>query len=172
LEECSPNGTDSRHAERKPLNHARQTLLNTAATTTRMPRAIKNPQPSAICEQMYPAAANILQRTSLGPPTIYFLAALFFEQIAVDNALVATALNATHTAAACSLNMTPGEVVFHHDMLVTVPIVADLATFREQPQQALVDKCPSYNCQNTMILTMLVHNNNLMSRLTMPTNYS
>eukprot|EP00957_Ditylum_brightwellii_P090655 6904561-Ditylum_brightwellii.AAC.1 len=57
---------------------------------------------------------------------------------AVDDAL-ATDVHATRCTVTRSLGISPGTLAFQHDMLVNLPVIADLITIREK-RQALIDE--------------------------------
>jgi transposase InsO family protein len=110
-----------------------QTLLNTfgiknVETTT------KNPQANAICERLHQTVANILRTTlHTNPPNDLDNA----NQL-VDNAL-STCVHSTRCAVNSTLRNSPGSIVFQRDMLIDVPLIADLATIRDR-RQMLVDE--------------------------------
>jgi transposase InsO family protein len=95
--------------------------------------SVRNPQANAICERMHQVVGNIL-RTLVHvhpPPNMPSAAA------AVDYAL-ATASHALRTTVHKTLGLSPGAVVFHRDMLIDVPFVADLLLLRDK-RQAVID---------------------------------
>jgi len=82
---------------------------------------IKNPQANAVCERMHQTVTNILR------PLLH----AHFPQTAqaasdiVDTAL-ATASHASRATLHRSLNNSPGALVFHRDMFLDIPLIADL----------------------------------------------
>jgi hypothetical protein len=54
----------------------------------------------------------------------------------VDTAL-ANAIYATHASYHSSLRTTPGAMVFHQDMIINIPFVADLQLISEHRQQLI-----------------------------------
>ena len=87
---------------------------------------VKNPQANAVCERMH-ATMGLVLRTLTGSedmPTTVREA----EQL-VDNAIQRYV-----RALRCSINQTlktlPGGLVFHRDMLIDVPLMADINGIR------------------------------------------
>ena len=82
----------------------------------------KNPQANTVCERMHQTITNILR------PLLH----AHFPQMAqaandvVDTA-VATASYASRASLHCTLNISPGALVFHWDMLLNIPLLAFLA---------------------------------------------
>jgi transposase InsO family protein len=97
------------------------------------PIGTRNPQANAICERMHQVVGNIL-RTLLhtNPP----------QHMANAEALVDYALATASYAMRCTIHRTlgisPGALVFHRDMLMDIPFVADLLLLRDK-RQALID---------------------------------
>jgi len=82
---------------------------------------VKNPQRKSICERMHQTVANILQfLLHLHPPKNVQSA-----QSLVYNAF-STAMHATQCTVHRSLSNSPGALEFHIDMLMDVPLIADL----------------------------------------------
>ena len=96
------------------------------------PISSKNPQANAICERMHQAVGNSLRAlTTMNPP----------DGIATATQLLDTAL-ANVLFAACSavhgtLQTTPGTLAFHRDMILDIPVIADLHLLRERRQQLI-----------------------------------
>ena len=94
----------------------------------------KNPQANAVCERMHQTVTNILR------PLLH----AHFPQTAqaandiVDTAL-ATASYASRASLHRTLNISPGALVFHRDMLLNIPLLADLALIRNN-RQILIDE--------------------------------
>jgi len=99
-----------------------------------VPTTSQNPQANAICERMHQTVGNIL-RTLIhahrpqNPQSAREL---------VDTAL-ATAMHALRSSVNRSLQMTPGAVVFQRDMLLNIPLIADLHAIRER-RQLIIDE--------------------------------
>jgi hypothetical protein len=62
----------------------------------------------------------------------------------IDNAL-ATAMHATQCAVHRTLQISPGALVYHRDMFLDLPILADLLTI-QQRRQVLIDE--NLRCEN------------------------
>ena len=94
----------------------------------------KNPQANSICERMHQAVGNSLRvLTTLNPP-----AGIDTANQLVETALANT-LFATRAALHGSLRTSPGALVFHRDMILDIPMVADLHEIQRQRQQ-LIDE--------------------------------
>ena len=94
----------------------------------------KNPQANAVCERMHQTVTNILR------PLLH---AHFPQNVQaatdiIDTAL-ATASHASRSSIHRTLNISPGALVFHRDMFLDIPLIADLATIRNQ-RQVLIDE--------------------------------
>jgi hypothetical protein len=98
-----------------------------------VPIGTRNPQANAICERMHQVVGNIL-RTLLhtNPPQDMNTA-----EALVDYAL-ATASHALRLTVHWTLGTLPGALVFHRDMFLDIPYVADLLLLRDK-RQALID---------------------------------
>jgi hypothetical protein len=57
----------------------------------------------------------------------------------------ATAHEAVHSAVHSTLNVSPGAMVFHHDMVLPIPFIADFEIIRQHCQAVVVD---NHCCQN------------------------
>ena len=98
------------------------------------PTTAKNPQANAVCERMHQVVGNSLRvLANMRPPTGINHA----EQL-VDTAL-ANAMFATRAAYNSSLKTTPGGLAFHRDMILDLPLVADLQLIQSHRQQ-LIDQ--------------------------------
>lgn len=96
------------------------------------PIGAKNPQANSICERMHQSVGNTLRvLRTLHPP----------EGVQTANQLVDTALaNAVYATRATfhsGLQTTPGALVFHRDMVLDIPVIADLETIRNNRQQLI-----------------------------------
>jgi hypothetical protein len=98
------------------------------------PTSVKNPQANAICERLHQTISNTLR------PLLHSNPPADFDQIAliVDTALHTAAYSAC-TAIHTAMKISPGALVFQRDMLLDIPIIADLHLLREQ-RQALIDQ--------------------------------
>jgi hypothetical protein len=96
------------------------------------PIGVRNPQANAICERMHQVVGNIL-RTILHtnpPPNAVAANAL------IDYALQ-TAAYAMKATTHRTLGVSPGALVYHRDMIMDLPFVADLLLLRNKPQQLI-----------------------------------
>jgi hypothetical protein len=98
-----------------------------------VPISVRNPQANAICERMHQVVGNLL-RTLLhvNPPQNFATAAA-----TLDYAL-SLASHSLRAANHRTLGISPGALVFHRDMLMDVPYVANLLLLR-QKRQALIE---------------------------------
>jgi len=86
-----------------------------------VPTTVKNPQSNAICERMHQTVGNVL-RTLLHvhrPTNVQQITEL------VDTAL-STTMHAIRSTVHNTLQMSPGAVVFNRNMLLNIPLIADL----------------------------------------------
>jgi len=94
---------------------------------------VRNAPGNSICERMHQTVGNILRVLihTYNPQTQQAAEEL------VDRAL-ATAQLALRTVVHSTLGASPGAIVFHRDMLLEIPYVADLLMMRDN-RQALID---------------------------------
>ncbi len=96
---------------------------------------VRNPQANAVCERMHQVVGSILRPTfhSSNPP----------QSKANANALVDYALQlaiyAMQTTVHRTLGIAPGSLVFHHDMIMDLPFVADDLLLQRKKRQELID---------------------------------
>ena len=110
-----------------------QQLLEQCAIRSR-PTSSRNPQSNAICERMHQTVGNILRTILHGEE----VTATTANDI-VDNAL-STAIHVLRSSASRSLNLhSPGEIAFHRNMFLNIPIIADLEGLHSK-RAALVRK--------------------------------
>ena len=94
----------------------------------------RNPQANSLCERMHLVVGNSLRTlTTLNPPEGIVDA----NQI-VDTAL-ANAMFAHRSAYNSAIKTTPGGLAFGHDMIMALPLIADLQIIRAHRQQ-LIDQ--------------------------------
>lgn len=106
-----------------------QQLLEQCAIRDR-PTTSRNPQSNAICERMHQTVGNILRTIIHGEPVTAATAPAI-----VDEAL-ATAMHALRAAVSRSLgNHSPGEIAFHRNMFLNLPIIADLQALQDKRQE-------------------------------------
>ncbi len=97
------------------------------------PIGVRNPQANAVCERMHQVVGNVL-RTIIHtyPP----------QNTEQANGLVDCALQTAPYAITATthrtMGLSPGAVVFHRDMIMDLPLVADLLLLRNK-RQALID---------------------------------
>ena len=98
------------------------------------PITVKNPQANSICERMHQAVGNSLRvMTTYNPPQIIEDA----NQL-VDTA-IANAIFAARSSLHSGLQTTPGGLAFGRDMILDIPLIADLE-FIQQNRQQLIDQ--------------------------------
>jgi transposase InsO family protein len=98
-----------------------------------VPTSVRNPQANAVCERLHKTVEDSLN-TYLRhqvPPDVTTATEL------VDSVLAA-AQRAIRAAVHSTLKISPGALVFHRDMMLPIPIMADYNLLRER-RQALID---------------------------------
>lgn len=118
-------GTEFKGAFREQLT---QFGITPAPTTT------KNPQANAIVERLHQTIGDVLRAVIYENPPEHALEAAH----AVDQAL-ATAAYAARASIHSTLGTSPGSLVFNRDMLLDVPVIADLVALRDK-RQAMIQK--------------------------------
>ena len=94
----------------------------------------KNPQANSLCERMHHIIGNSLRSlTTLTPP-----AGITDANQMVDTA-IANAMFAHRSTYSSAIQTTPGGLAFHYDMIMALPLVADLQNIRAHRQQ-LIDQ--------------------------------
>ena len=94
---------------------------------------VKNPQSNAVAERLHQTVTNILCSTLYATPPDNQLEA----ELLVDTALqkATYAMRATvHT----TLKVTPGSLVYQHDMILNIPVVADLLDITARTQHRVL----------------------------------
>jgi transposase InsO family protein len=109
------------------FQHKLHTLGITSKTTTS-----KNPQSNAICERMHQTIGNTLRVLSTMDPPYGAENALQLVDTAIADAVYATRCT-LHSA----LGTTPGALAFHRDMILNIPLVADLQQVQRRRQQLI-----------------------------------
>ena len=98
------------------------------------PTTVKNPQANAICERLHQTVANAIRPLIHAHPP---------QNINDATAIIDTALSAAAYSARAAIHSTlkisPGALVFHRDMLLDIPIIADLHLLQQQ-RQSLIDR--------------------------------
>ena len=110
-----------------------QQLLQQAGIAD-VPTTSRNPQANAVCERMHQTVGNILRTTLRAHPPENMQ-----EAGAIVDGALATAMHAMRCSVSRSLGIAPGSLVFHRDMILDIPLVADLIMIREKRQQ-LIDE--------------------------------
>ena len=95
---------------------------------------VKNPQANAICERLHQSISNTL-RTMLHtyPPNN------IDQTNDIMDTCFATAAYASKVAIHCTLNMSPGTIVFQIDLILNLPLITDLLHCHER-QQNIIDE--------------------------------
>ena len=110
-----------------------QSMLNINGIQA-VPTTTKNPQANAVCERMHSTVGDMLRSIiSSHPPGDVAEA---YE--IVDSAL-ASAQYAIRSAIHRTLQISPGALVFHRDMLMPIPIIADYNVLRNR-RQTIIDE--------------------------------
>jgi hypothetical protein len=123
------------------IGEAFQTLLQQHGVED-VPTTSQNLQANAVCERMHQTVANILRTTlTLNPPQN--------EQQGiqlVEDALATTVYD-TQCSVSRSLGTLPGNLVYHFDMFVDLPLVADFIQIRDRRQQLIDEKLQRQNAK-------------------------
>ena len=98
------------------------------------PTTIKNPQANAICERLHQTIANVLRPLLMENPPNNFEQAT----MVLDTALQTAAYSVCATIHG-TLQISPGALVFHRDMLLDLPLIADLHLLCNRRQVLTVD---------------------------------
>jgi len=115
------------------IGQAFQQVLQTHGIQPK-PTTVKNPQANAICERLHQTVENALRPLMHAHPPANIAEA----SLIVDTALQ-TAAYAARAAIHGSLKISPGALVFQRDMILDIPLIADLELIRQQ-RQALIDE--------------------------------
>ena len=118
------------------IGHEFQTMLDSHGIKD-VPCTAKNPQSNAVCERVHQTIANIIRTTCLLTPPRTKTQAHELVQDAIAQAIYATRVSVSR-----SLGTSPGNLTFRRDMLMDLPLTADLISIRARRQQ-LID----YNLQ-------------------------
>ena len=106
------------------------------------PTTSKNPQANSVCERMHQAIGNSLRALStLHPP-----AGLADANQLVDTA-IANAVFATCSMLHSTLQTTPGALAFSCNMVLDIPLIADLETICSKRQQLIDERLIKANHQ-------------------------
>jgi hypothetical protein len=106
----------------------------------RQPPTVKNPQANAICKCMHQAVGNSLRvRRQWAPPNH-----LDDAHLLIDTAL-ANAMYATRAKFHSGLMTTPGALSFGCDMVMNIPLIADLTLIHANHQRLIDERTISSN---------------------------
>ena len=107
-----------------------------------VPTTSRNPQANSVCERMHQTVGNIL-RTYIHthPPRN-----LTEARALVDKAL-GVAQHAMRSTIHRALRVSPGALVFHRDMLLNLPLIANLLTIADRRQQLIDDNLRRQNAK-------------------------
>jgi transposase InsO family protein len=98
-----------------------------------VPTTVRNPQANAVCERMHKTVLDMLSSSLREPP----------DNVATATELVDTCLaaasRALRSAIHQSMQVSPGALVFHRDMLLPIPMLANYNEIRLR-RQAIVDE--------------------------------
>jgi hypothetical protein len=108
----------------------------------RRPTTVKNPQANAICERMHQAVGNSLRVLRQWTPPNH----LDDAHLLVDTAL-ANAMYATRATFHSGLMTTPGALSFGRDMVMNIPLIADLTLIRANRQRLIDERAISSNAR-------------------------
>ena len=98
-----------------------------------IPISVRNPQANAICERMHQVVGNILRTLfNSNPPQNQGQADKVFDYAL---SLASYSLRTTYHR---TLGISPGALVFHRDMIMDVPFVANLLLLHDK-RQAVID---------------------------------
>lgn len=109
-----------------------------------VPTTSRNPAANGICERMHQTVGSVLRTLihSHPPRTLTDAKAL------VDQSL-ATASHAIRTNVSQATGYSPGALAFHRDMLLDVPLIADLMAIRERRQLAVDENLRRVNAKRS-----------------------
>jgi transposase InsO family protein len=107
-----------------------------------VPTTVKNPQANAICERMHQTVANSLRSLIYTNPPNNMEEA----NTMVDDCL-ALAMRAQRTAIHTALRLSPGAFVFQRDMLLDIPLIANMELIRERRQHLINEQLRRHNAK-------------------------
>jgi hypothetical protein len=109
----------------------------------RQPTTVKNPQANAICKCMHQAVGNSLRVLRQWMPPNH----LDDAHLLIDTVL-ANAMYATRATFHSGLMTTPGALSFGHDMVVNIPLIADLTLILAICQRLIDELAISSNARH------------------------
>jgi len=89
---------------------------------------------TAICKCIHQTVGNLLRAMTHAHP-----AEGLEQAIDIIDTCLASAAYATHTAIHHTLSISPGAKIFQRDMMLNIPLIADLERL-QQKRQALIDE--------------------------------
>ena len=129
-----PRPTECIHDNgREFTGHKFRALLNQAGIKSK-PTTAKNPQANAVCERMHKTVADIVRTLVKEKPPSDDEEA----EECMDNAM-GSCIHALRCVVNHTMKTSPGALVFQSDMLMDVPLVADLEAIRGRQQQWIDD---------------------------------
>ena len=99
-----------------------------------VPTTVMNPQANAICERLHQTIGNVLRTLLLSNPPQNLNQA---DEL-IESSL-ATAMYASRATIHSTLNLAPGAIAFHRDMVLPIPLQADFALMRDR-RQVVIDE--------------------------------
>ena len=99
-----------------------------------VPTSVRNPQANAICERMHKTVQD-----SLNTYLRHTIPDDVATAVELVDSLLASAMRAIRCAIHTTLNISPGALVFHRDMMLPIPLMADYNLIRER-RQAVIDE--------------------------------
>ena len=99
-----------------------------------VPTTVKNAQSNGICERMHQTMLNVLKVHAKTTTIDGYNQARHVMEHAIASCIHATRIAVNHT-----MQHTPGEIVFQGDMLLDIPVIADLVAIRNR-RQLLIDE--------------------------------
>ncbi len=105
------------------------------------PTSSKNPQATAICEQMHQMVWNILQAPlHCEPPRDIKKEIDFIDVLSIATHTMRTGIHTT-------LGSSPGNLVFKRDMFLNIPLIADWHAITQKREHLINENLMSENCK-------------------------
>ena len=125
----------------KFIGHKFQDMLRTLGITAK-PTTVKNPQANAIVERLHKTMADILRvMIHVDPPQNEPDTTNM-----IDNAL-ATVVHASRCAVNHTMQTSPGAMVFNRDMMINVPLIANLLAIGDRRQHLVNENLRRINAK-------------------------
>jgi hypothetical protein len=107
-----------------------------------VPTTVKNPQAKSICKRMHQTVANSLRSmVHSNPPNNMAEAAAMVDEC------LALSMRAQRTAIHTALRLSPGAFVFQRDMLLDIPLIANIELIREWKQHLINEQLQGHNAR-------------------------